>query len=202
MQLDINNKQKQTEKIIEHKRVGRGTKFKIQTQDNKIIWKLGSEIDNKNLIKQYFKKINDSSNSAKITFIVRAFLLVFFAHPINANKINAKFKYCDTENVNHIIDPNMNCKIEYKNYLEFVRTYKQQAFENDVAVYAYRKFIIDDFVSECTKKVRIAQRNVSWNLIETENEEFYYDKITKRMRTNARRQNLYLQQHQTQNGMG
>lgn len=160
--------------IISHQRVGAGTKFLVRDKTtSKEKWFKSKELESSK-IAEYFKRIE----RPKVTALVRTLLFLIFIPTVSSQELPGSFKVCNTDNMNHVIDQNMKCNKQYQSFLKFDHYQKDvPAFE--ITIHAYRDYVIDDFATECIKKLKIEERNVSiWN-IETSNEKFNYAKLSR-----------------------
>lgn len=98
-------------------------------------------------------KTNKNSKCFAISIFQTLLLTRIFGNS-SAVTINGKFYYCNLEDLSNSIDTNVNCKIEHYNYLEFERQQINWANAHDVNIFEYRKYSVDDFGTECSKKIK------------------------------------------------
>lgn len=163
---DNKNKYYDIEKILEHKRVGRGYKYLVKWKgepSSKNSWIPGSYFQDKSVLEQYHNK--KSSNEAKMkrnkplklsTNLILSILFMFnILCSVSSEKINDNFVFCETNDLNRIIDKDNIC-----------RTKLDSTFQNitsrDLWVLTKRSYIINDYGFQCHKTKNIRFLNQSF----------------------------------------
>ena len=162
------NVRNEIEKIVDHKKIGRGFKYLIKWKNFPSIeneWKKATNIKEKNLINEYHNNmLNRPKRGRKKKILINNLLLslIFFFSffvILNGQIINDKFYFCEHNDNNRLADLNNNCKQAH--LLD-----KTFSFDENFNIWILSKqsYVINDFGHQCFKKKLICYMNTSFFL--------------------------------------